>query len=133
MSEIHFCDLCNESVPDGDLQIGRAFLVKGRVVCANCNRAMSSAPDEAQASGVPSLEPVEPELESAALQPAAGAARAPARSSPASHGAALALGGLALVLTVVLGYWLTDQVRQQDKRAADRASAADEAQRATVA
>src|SRR5262245_5414832 len=39
--KIHFCDLCNESVPQGDLDQGRAFIRKGRVVCAACDRAMS--------------------------------------------------------------------------------------------
>ncbi len=39
--KIHFCDLCNESVPQGDLDQGRAFFRKGRVVCAACDRAMS--------------------------------------------------------------------------------------------
>jgi hypothetical protein len=39
--KIHFCDLCNESVPQGDLDEGRALLRKGRVVCAACDRAMS--------------------------------------------------------------------------------------------
>ena len=38
--EIHFCDLCNESVPQSDLDQGRAFLRKGRAVCASCDLAM---------------------------------------------------------------------------------------------
>jgi HEAT repeat protein len=39
--DIHFCDLCNESVPQSDLDQGRAFLRRGRVVCASCERAMT--------------------------------------------------------------------------------------------
>jgi HEAT repeat protein len=39
--KIHFCDLCNESVPQADLDEGRAFIRKGRIVCAACDRAMS--------------------------------------------------------------------------------------------
>jgi len=38
--EIHFCDICNESVPQADLDQGRAFVRKGRVLCAKCDRAM---------------------------------------------------------------------------------------------
>ncbi|MFT4540088.1 MAG: hypothetical protein ACI841_005098 [Planctomycetota bacterium] len=38
--EIYFCDLCNESVPQADLDASRAFLRKGRAVCAACDRAM---------------------------------------------------------------------------------------------
>ncbi len=39
--DIHFCDLCNESVPQSDLDIGRAFIRRGRVVCAKCEGAMT--------------------------------------------------------------------------------------------
>jgi hypothetical protein len=42
-AEIHFCDLCNESVPQIDLDTGRAFLRKGRVVCRRCDELMSAA------------------------------------------------------------------------------------------
>lgn len=49
--KIHFCDLCNESVPQADLDNGRAFIRKGRVVCASCEGAMSHA---APPSGVAS-------------------------------------------------------------------------------
>ena len=39
--KIHFCDLCNESVPQSDLDQGRAFMRKGRVICAKCDQIMS--------------------------------------------------------------------------------------------
>lgn len=39
--KIHFCDLCNESVPQVDLDEGQAVLRNGRVVCAQCETAMS--------------------------------------------------------------------------------------------
>lgn len=39
--EIHFCSLCNESVPQSDLDLGRAFLRRGRAICAVCERAMT--------------------------------------------------------------------------------------------
>lgn len=38
--KIHFCDLCNESVPQNDLDEGRSFLRKGRVICAKCDEIM---------------------------------------------------------------------------------------------
>lgn len=41
--EIHFCSLCNESVPQSDLDLGRAFMRRGRVICAVCERAMTHA------------------------------------------------------------------------------------------
>lgn len=39
--EIHFCDICNESVPDSDLQADRAVVRNGRFICAACEGAMS--------------------------------------------------------------------------------------------
>ncbi|MBK7877143.1 MAG: HEAT repeat domain-containing protein [Planctomycetes bacterium] len=41
--KVHFCDLCNESVPQADLDQGRAVVLKGRIVCVSCDRAMSQA------------------------------------------------------------------------------------------
>ena len=41
--EIFFCDICNESVPEGDLNHGLAYRRGNRVVCAPCDRAMSHA------------------------------------------------------------------------------------------
>lgn len=39
--KIHFCDLCNESVPQADLDQGRAFIRKDRVICSTCENVMS--------------------------------------------------------------------------------------------
>ncbi|MEM1449794.1 MAG: HEAT repeat domain-containing protein [Planctomycetota bacterium] len=48
--DIRFCDLCNESVPEPDLAAGKAFLRKGRVICASCDAAMGGGgTDEANA------------------------------------------------------------------------------------
>jgi len=41
--KLYFCDLCNESVPHSDLEVGKAFIRKSRVVCASCDEAMSAA------------------------------------------------------------------------------------------
>lgn len=41
--KIQFCDLCNESVPEGDFAAGKAFMRQGRVVCATCEALMSHA------------------------------------------------------------------------------------------
>ncbi len=73
--EIRFCDLCNESVPASDISEGRAYLRRGRVVCARCDAAMSGGADEgglALAAGAPT---------------AAGSGPGPASpSAPAPHG-----------------------------------------------
>lgn len=39
---IYFCDICNESVPQSDLDGGKAFRRGERVVCASCDQAMSN-------------------------------------------------------------------------------------------
>lgn len=92
--KIHFCDLCNESVPQTDLDQGRAILRKDRVVCAACDRAMSvheAAPGE----------PVAVDAPAPAEEPAAAPSEIalptydpmpseppPVLSAPAWHGAA---------------------------------------------
>lgn len=48
--EVRFCDLCNESVPQIDLDQGRAKTIKGRIVCATCDRAMSHMGERSFAS-----------------------------------------------------------------------------------
>jgi hypothetical protein len=40
--KIHFCDLCNESVPEGDFSTGKAFRREGRVICSTCDAVMTS-------------------------------------------------------------------------------------------
>jgi len=39
--DIQFCDICSESVPLHDLEVGRAKRFSGRVVCKNCDEAMT--------------------------------------------------------------------------------------------
>lgn len=95
--EIHFCDLCNESVPDVDLALGRAVRRGSRVVCGACERAMSSGtgtspwetlPREGGTlSGAPGRDPGPP-----SAHPGPGSAQAAARTG--SPGLALALVAL---------------------------------------
>jgi hypothetical protein len=39
-----FCDLCNESIPQGDLDAGRAVRRNGRLICVACEAAMTPRP-----------------------------------------------------------------------------------------
>lgn len=71
---IYFCDLCNESVPQGDLDHGLAVIRKGRVVCLRCERAMSHGPEPPAGAHL-----------AAGAAPAAGEA-APAGGLPAPGG-----------------------------------------------
>jgi HEAT repeat protein len=40
---LYFCDLCNESIPQPDLDLGRAVRRGERLICAACEAAMSGA------------------------------------------------------------------------------------------
>ena len=75
--DIHFCDLCNESVPASDFSIGRAFRRKGRVVCSQCDAVMGGARPVGADATCPQSPPV-----SVAPPPVPG-------SPPASSGFAL--------------------------------------------
>ena len=51
--EILFCDLCNESVPQSDLDKGLAFRRGTRTICQACERSMSEEPGSASTSESP--------------------------------------------------------------------------------
>ena len=40
--DITFCDICNESVPQADVELGWAVRRNGRLICMRCDAAMSS-------------------------------------------------------------------------------------------
>lgn len=44
---LYFCDLCNESIPQADLDLGRAVRRGERLICAACESAMTTAPAQA--------------------------------------------------------------------------------------
>jgi len=92
--KIHFCDLCNESVPQSDLDAGRAHLVKGRVVCANCESAMSLASPS---------EPAPPPQESSA---------APESSAAGASSLAVWMAAASLALTAIVIYAFEQRVER---------------------
>lgn len=83
--EIHFCDLCNESVPQSDLEQGHAFLRKGRVICATCEELMSkdTVPAATASAPVPAAG-----LATGATAPGRGGIGAPPLPPPAFGGGA---------------------------------------------
>ncbi len=86
-TNVLFCDLCNESVPQQDIDAKRARLVNGRVVCATCEGLMSAG----FAPGAPRPAAVSPPTPS---EQAAYGAKAPgAGPGPAGGAAANALTG----------------------------------------
>lgn len=95
--DIFFCDLCNESVPQADLDRGHAFRRKGRIICAACDQAMTGDPHHVGHSKLAG----EPHGSSAALARAHGAtaaaAAAPLEPPVAKEGGGILLGLLALL------------------------------------
>lgn len=75
--EVRFCDLCNESVPQSDLDSGRAVVRKGRVVCVTCDRAMSASGPLARGPFESAKTPIaaEPSPAATAIAPEPHAAR----------------------------------------------------------
>ena len=121
--EVHFCDLCNESVPQRDLDLGRAFLRKGRVICASCDLAMGGQDAEEEAlaatlamgpSGIAVLgAPV-----ATAAPVAAAAHRAPAEPASGGGGLALTLAALGILLTACAAVLLFERLDEAGRAAA---------------
>lgn len=116
--KIHFCDICNESVPQADLDRGKAVLRKGRVVCAQCDGAMSgllgvSGPGAgvgapAQTSQLP------PAHQAHAAHPAHQGAAPAGSPAPAESGSGFAtvLASIAVLLVAGLYYLEEDRMRR---------------------
>jgi hypothetical protein len=113
--KIDFCDLCNESVPQADLEAGRAARAKGRVICARCNEIMRAQEGAAATGGGPGH----------GAPMAAGAAPGPLGAVPhgatphvhvrprGGGGAGTALALIALAATAGVGFWLFDRGEQE--------------------
>jgi HEAT repeat protein len=105
--KIHFCDLCNESVPQTDIDEGRAIERKGRVICMSCDRAMSHASggESPESSGHPSTASTESRALSSADSASVSAPSVPALpAAPAARSgssAGLWVAILALLFTAV--------------------------------
>lgn len=116
---LYFCDLCNESIPQADLDLGRAVRRNERLICAACEAAMGSAEPRIAAPASPG--PVH--------APVAAQRAAPAPSSALSA-IALALASVALVVGVGGAsylYWrLEERSGRLGRELADVARAAPE-------
>jgi hypothetical protein len=141
--KIHFCDLCNESVPQADLDQGRAFIRKDRVVCATCESAMShghaTATATAPLTGAVRAHDVAPALPNQALAPAPAPVAATAEGTPhVSHLQPIVVrsagsGGLwvallGLVFTAGVMFVLDNRIQdiQRDATAQDKRLASQE-------
>lgn len=116
---LYFCDLCNESIPQADLDLGRAVRRNERLICAACEAAMGS-------TGPRIAPPTSPAL----VHPPVAPVRAAAPPSSALGAIALALASVALVVGVGAAsylYWrLEERSGRLDQELADVARAAPE-------
>lgn len=117
---IQFCDLCNESVPQADLERGRAVRRKERVICANCEAAMSAA-GESPAGAAPAPIVLVGESGGSAAdttivetQSVAPLRPQPVRSSSSGTAVGVSLACVALVLTVGISGFLFQQLEERN-------------------
>jgi len=101
--KIHFCDLCNESVPQVDLDEGRAVLRHGRVICLACEAAMSTAAPPAAEPPGPALEPgpVNSPSPSALAAPPVAVSAPSSQAAPGQAGAPVSLVAVGLAFSAV--------------------------------
>ena len=131
--KIHFCDLCNESVPQSELDAGRAFMRKGRVVCVKCDQLMTqreasagahldsaagvfgatsaaSAPHQASLTPLP-VAPASFDAGQAGLAPGGQVHHHPhlTHPRPQRSGSGVAVALFSMALTALAFYWLTER------------------------
>jgi hypothetical protein len=123
--QIHFCALCNESVPQAELDDGSAVVRKGRVICARCEQSMSIQPPQ-PLEPVPAapLAPVAPEPAVVAppIPPATVLAPAPVHAAaPAQRPrSGAAVGWLALFAACGAAAWLYVRGEESSRALAQR-------------
>jgi uncharacterized coiled-coil protein SlyX len=94
---LYFCDLCNESIPQADLDLGRAVRRNERLICVSCEAAMSGGVRTQQ------VFPVEP--------PAPRALPSVAHGGSPLAAVALAFASVALVTVIgggIFFYWRSE-------------------------
>ena len=126
MTNIYFCDVCNESVPQADLDLGRALVVKGRIICTLCDRAMTQR-QEARGGRPANLGLDLDAASPAPSAPAAVAAPTSTHAHPYTHGATRSSSGVGLALASslaalatagLLWQWTRDELQQRDQESA---------------
>jgi hypothetical protein len=105
---VYFCDLCNESIPQADLELGRAVRRNERLICAACEAAMSSgAAHAAPAAPAPVEQPAPHLVTPATHQPS---------SSSSVAAVALAFSSVALVAGVGASAYLYRRLDEEAGR-----------------
>jgi hypothetical protein len=115
--EIHFCDVCNESVPQSDLDQGHAVTRKGRVICRACEVAMTAVKvAEAKSTAPPDAPPAEPAAATGSAGEATEAHRPPVRmNSGASTAVVGAVASIALFVSIGAAAFLLERIDEGDR------------------
>jgi hypothetical protein len=124
--DLHFCDLCNESVPQSDLDAGRAAMRKGRVVCARCDSAMSQAGEGlAREHGGPAAIPppagvlhaqgIIPESAPSSTPAPVPTAAAPLGAPSPSAAIAVALASVAILAALCVSVYVFDGLHEAEE------------------
>lgn len=111
--DIQFCDLCNESVPEGDLETGRAYFRKGRLICRDCDHAMGGADAGAGGAGVPDTLPDDLSGGAARARTAAPPGNVPAGAPVRAGGGGaggVVLGLLAIAFSGTAAWLLVERI-----------------------
>ncbi len=109
--ELFFCDLCQEAVPQSDVDGGRALVRGSRVVCHRCNDAMGGVED--QAAGSTTTEGASSGTTDARSQPTPRPGR-PLISS--GLGAVLGLAAILLTLVAVVALLFRIEILSRQAR-----------------
>lgn len=142
---LYFCALCNESIPQADVDSGRAQRRKDRWVCVSCERAMSASAEHAANAADANAKAIGTAVgvassgapDSAALPgPAVGrefaaqASRGPSGGGGGGGAAGVLVGTLALGVAIGgLGWWRWQRGEDQRADAARFATLVDESRR----
>jgi hypothetical protein len=127
--ELYFCDLCQEAVPQADLDAGRATHLGERTVCQACHAAMDREAAEPAPPGPGASAPDGPEAGPPAPQSTeARSARPPVTGTRrlVGPGLAAALGASALLLTLVAVVALLARIELASRASGGRAAVTEE-------
>jgi len=113
--DIQFCSVCNESIPMGDLDAGRAVQREGKVICVLCETSMSvpAPPPAAQGASeeIPDFQAGRPTTDVTSAQgKEAGAAAVPPRSGGVWSALSMLLASMAIASAVGGAFFLLDRI-----------------------
>jgi hypothetical protein len=114
--ELHFCDLCQEAVPQADIDAGAAFVRAERVVCKRCNLAMGNRGGGEPSNGQAELPHGQAELSHGQARGGPATPRRPQPLISSGLGAVLGLAAIGLTLVAVVALLFRIEMVARDFR-----------------